>query len=269
MEKRISNKMAEYKILKFPKTRIATIDVCEIGRKKHHIAAMIEIDVSGSREKIKKYKKEINKISFTGWLIKVISYTIKEHELAASYLKGKRKAIIFNDINISIVVEKELNGQKVPVPLIITKANERSIESISQQLIDAKSEVLTEKDIVLQRKSSHIEGLYYLLPGFIRKCIWRFMLKHPHLVFNKMGNVAITSIGMMGNINGWFIPVSVHPVCFGISSIIKTPIAIDNKIEIREILKMTILLDHDVFDGAPMARFIRDLSKNIENGIKL
>ncbi|TAL61707.1 MAG: dehydrogenase [Bacteroidetes bacterium] len=261
--------MAEYKILKFPKTRIATFDVCEIGRRKHHIAAMIEIDVSGAREKIRRYKKEINKISFTGWLIKAISHTVKDHELAAAYLKGKRKVMIFNDINVSILVEKELNGQKIPVPLIIEKANERSIESISKQIIDAKSEVLTEKDIVLQRKSGHIEGLYYLLPGFIRRFIWRYMLKHPRLVFNKMGNVAITSVGMMGNINGWFIPTSVHPVCFGISSIIKKPVAIDNKIEIREILKMTVLLDHDVFDGAPMARFIRDLSKNIENGIGL
>jgi pyruvate/2-oxoglutarate dehydrogenase complex dihydrolipoamide acyltransferase (E2) component len=32
---------------------------------------------------------------------------------------------------------------------------------------------------------------------------------------------------------------------------------------------MTILLDHDVIDGAPMARFIKKLSKNIENGIFL
>jgi len=32
---------------------------------------------------------------------------------------------------------------------------------------------------------------------------------------------------------------------------------------------MTILLDHDVIDGAPMARFISNLSGNIENGIAL
>jgi pyruvate/2-oxoglutarate dehydrogenase complex dihydrolipoamide acyltransferase (E2) component len=32
---------------------------------------------------------------------------------------------------------------------------------------------------------------------------------------------------------------------------------------------MTVLLDHDVIDGAQMARFISDLSKNIERGIKL
>jgi pyruvate/2-oxoglutarate dehydrogenase complex dihydrolipoamide acyltransferase (E2) component len=74
---------------------------------------------------------------------------------------------------------------------------------------------------------------------------------------------------MIGKVNGWFIPISVHPICFGISSIIKKPIVIGDNIEIREMLNMTILFDHDVSDGAQMARFISELSKNIENGLNL
>jgi len=199
----------------------------------------------------------------------VISYTIKDYEHVAAYLKGKRKVIIFNNINVSIVVEKNLNGQKVPIPLIIEKANERSVESITKQINNARDKVLTDNDIVLHSRSSQLERFYYLLPGVIRRFFWRYLLKHPHLAFNKMGNVAITSIGMMGNVKGWFIPTSVHPICFGISKLTKIPVVVDEKIEIREILNMTILLDHDVIDGAPMARFISDLSDNIEKGIEL
>ena len=114
-----------------------------------------------------------------------------------------------------------------------------------------------------------MERFYYLLPGFARRFIWRYLLRHPHLVFNKMGNVAITSIGMAGSINGWFIPISVHPICFGAGSVIKKPVVIKDRIEIREMLNMTILIDHDVVDGAPMVRFIRDLSNNLENGLFL
>jgi len=261
--------MAEYKIQKFPKTRIATIDVCAIGQQKHHIVAMIEIDVSESRQKIKKYKNEINRISFTAWLINAISRTIKDYEQVAAYLNGKGKVIIFNDINVSIAVEKNLNGQKVPIPLIIEKANERSIESITKQINDARNETLSEKDIVLQSNTSRLERFYYFLPGFVRRSFWRFMLKHPRFAFSKMGNVAITSIGMIGNVNGWFIPTSVHPVCFGIGKISKKPVVVNDKVEIREILNMTVLLDHDVIDGAPMARFLSVLTDNIENGIGL
>ena len=261
--------MMDYKIETFPKTRIATFDICSIGIQKHQVAAMIEIDVSESRERIKKLRNKTNRISFTAWLIKAISLTIKEHELAAGYLKGKSKVLVFNDINISLAVEKKLNGQKIPMPLIIEKANEKSIELITKQINDARDKELTNKDIVLHKRSSHLERLYYALPGFVRRFFWKYLLRHPRLAFKKMGNVSITSIGMIGNVSGWFIPISVHPICFGISNIARKPVVIEDKIEIREILNLTILIDHDVIDGSPMARFIRDLSSNIEKGYGL
>ena len=259
--------MKNYKITRFPDSRIASIDVCEIGKQKHHVTGLVEFDVTESRKKIREYNKSnITKISFNAWLISVIGYTIKKHETSSSYLIGKNRQIVFDDVNIAIVVEKAINGIKVPIPMIIEKANETSIESITEQITEAKKIELTNEDIVLQRKTLKLERLYYSLPKFLRRYIWRFLLKHPKLSFKKMGNVAFTSVGMMGKVNGWFIPISVHPICFGISSIIKKPAIFNNKIEIREILRISILIDHDVIDGAPMARFICDLSSNIEKG---
>jgi len=262
--------MTDYKIHKFPQSRIATVDICEIGKGKHHVTGLIELDISKFRKKIREYNKHNkNKISFTACIISVISNTIKKYETSSSYLKGKNKLMIFADINVSIIVEKALNGQKVPIPLIIEKANEISIEAISKQINDAKNKQIIKKDIVLQKKADRFERIYYFLPGYIRRYVWKYILRHPKLSFKKMGNVAITSIGMMGQIKGWFVPISIHPICFGLSSIIKKPTVIDDRIEIREMLNMTILLDHDVIDGAPMARFISELSKNIENGYNL
>lgn len=262
-------KMEHFKTRQFPKSRLATIDICTIGRLKHHIPVMIELDVTDSRKKILAYRRAKGKISFTAWLIKAISLTIKENEAVAAMLNGKRKLVIFEDVNISVVVEKELNGQKVPIPLVIRKANERTIESITAQISEARNAAISEKDIVLHRKSSRMERFYYLLPTFVRVLFWRYLVKHPQFANRHMGNVAFTSIGMKGTINGWFIPISVHPVCFGISSVTRKPVVKGNELIIREILNMTILLDHDVIDGAPMARFISNLSRNIQEGIGL
>ena len=111
-----------------------------------------------------------------------------------------------------MAVEKDLNGQKVPIPLLIKKANAVSIESIARQINEAHEQKLSEKDIVLQNKSSMLKRVYYSLPGFIHRLFWRYLINYPHFVFSKRGNVAITSIGMMGKVNGWFIPISVHPI---------------------------------------------------------
>lgn len=261
--------MKEYNTHKFPRSRIATSDVCAIGIRKHHIVALIEIDVTLSKEKITEFKRRNANISFTAWLISVISITIKEYKHVTAYLHGRQKIIVFEDIDVSLLVEKDINGIKVPIPLLIKKAQKQNIESIATQIKEAKEQTLTDKDILLKNKSSRYERLYYYLPGILRRKFWRYLLKHPQTAFKKMGNVGITSIGTKGKANGWFIPISIHPVCFGIGNITKKPWVINDKIEVREILNMTVLLDHDVIDGGDMARFISQLSDNIETGMGL
>lgn len=262
--------MLNYKINRFPYSRIASIDVCEVGKQKHHVIGLIEFDVTDSRKKIREYNKtHINKISFNAWMISVIGHTLKKHEKISSYLIGRNKQIIFNDVNISVVVEKNINGTKVPIPLVIEKANETSIDLITKQIEEARNAELTENEIVFHKRTQRLEKLYYSLPKLLRRYFWRYLLKHPKLAFKKMGNVAFTSLGASGKVNGWFIPISVHPVCFGVSSITKAASIVDNKIEIREMLKMSVLIDHDVIDGAPMARFISDLAQNIETGLNI
>lgn len=84
-----------------------------------------------------------------------------------------------------------------------------------------------------------------------------------------MGTVMVTSLGMIGDVKGWFIPVSVHPLCFTIGSIEKKPGVVAGRIEIREHLYLTALVDHDVVDGAPAIRALTDLKKLVETGFGL
>lgn len=261
--------MANYSTHSFPSSRIATIDVCAIGKQRHHICILLECDVTESRFKIRKKKSEGCKISFTAWLLKVISNTIKEHNEVAAFLLSKNKVIVFDDINISLLVEKSLDGKKVPMPLVIEKADKKNAEDITREIEQAKNEVLSDKSVVLNRRSSRSERLYYLLPSYVRRMFWKIILKHPKIAYNKMGNVAVTSVGMFGQIKGWFIHTTIHPISFGVGSVIKKPVIVNNEIKIREILNLTVLIDHDVIDGAPMIRFINDLVNNVEKGEEL
>lgn len=191
---------------------------------------------------------------------------VVQNNEAAAYLYNKKKLIIFDDVNISILIEKKLEGKKVPIPFVIEKTNEKSTLEISSEIARAKNELLSKNDIVLQKKTARSENIYYYLPGFLRRAVWRIMLGNPRYAFQKMGNVVITSVGMMGRINGWFIHKSIHPLSFGIGTILKKPVVVDNQIKVRDILNMTILSDHDVIDGAPMVRFLNHLTTYIERG---
>jgi pyruvate/2-oxoglutarate dehydrogenase complex dihydrolipoamide acyltransferase (E2) component len=258
---------SEYR--KFPGSRIATFDTFAAGLRKHHIAAMLEFDVTESRKKLRDLRKKGINVTFNAWIIKVVSSVLALHPEACAFLSGKRRLLIFNDINISVIVEKTVGNHKVPIPLVIEKTGEKSTLEITREIEDAKKEEMTGGGIVLGKRTSLSEKLYYHLPGFVRRFIWRMLLMNPRYLFKKMGNAIITSVGMMGRINGWFIHKSIHPVSFGIGSVIKKPVVSGNEIMIREILNMTILVDHDVIDGAPMVRMLDDLTRYIENGIEI
>lgn len=107
--------IGEYKLETFLISRISTIDIGKVGLKKHHIKALIELDVTEARKMIHEKKKLSEMISFNSWLIKCISHTVEEFPQIHGIRKGKRKVAIFNDIDISIVIEREIQGEKVPL----------------------------------------------------------------------------------------------------------------------------------------------------------
>ena len=251
---------------KIAQSRIATFDTFAVGLQKHHVIAILEFDVTESRRRLKELRRNGNNVSFNAWIIKVISTILQQYPEASAYLYNKKKLIIFNDINISVLVEKKIGSDKVPIPMVIRKTNEKSSLEITLEIENAKNQELSENDIFQRKKSIKPEKLYYFLPGFLRRALWKIMLANPKFAYKAMGNAVITSVGMMGRINGWFLHKSIHPVSFGIGSIIKKPVVIGNEIKIREILNMTILIDHDVIDGAPMVRLLNDFTKYIENG---
>jgi pyruvate/2-oxoglutarate dehydrogenase complex dihydrolipoamide acyltransferase (E2) component len=80
-----------------------------------------------------------------------------------------------------------------------------------------------------------------------------------------MGTVGVTSIGMFGKFPGWGIPISIPAVLIVVGGIKKKPGVVEDTIKIREYLSITITADHDIVDGAPLARFVATLTDLIEN----
>lgn len=260
-----------YKTETFPLSRIGTIDIGQTGLKKHHIKALIELDVTEPRKLIREKKKRSEKISFNSWLIKCISLAVENCPQVHAVRKGKQKLVLFEDIDISVVIEREVEGQKVPLPYVIRKTNAKSIADIYDEVRSGqKQSIAGEDDYVLgENKTRFLMKLYYSLPGCIRRLVWKHIIGSPFLTKENMGTVMITSLGMIGKINGWVIPVSVHPLCFAVGSIVKKPGVVKDRIEIREYLYITVLVDHDVIDGAPAVRALSRLTRMVESGYGL
>ncbi len=261
-----SNNIGHYEITEFPKLRIPTLDFLSLGENKHYVKGLVEFDVTNGRNKIREHKKNTGeKISFTAWFLKCIGQAASEYKEVHSMMRGKNKIITFEDVDISITVEKEVDGEKTPMPLVIRKTNKKTVKQINTEIRKAQSEEVSEATVLGSHSMKEDVKTYVSLPRFMRKFILKRRFKDPIKVKQIMGTIVVTSVGMFGKFHGWPIPTTYHPLAFGIGGITKKPGVIKEKIEIREYLTVTVLFNHDVVDGAPATRFISRLGELIES----
>jgi pyruvate/2-oxoglutarate dehydrogenase complex dihydrolipoamide acyltransferase (E2) component len=82
-----------------------------------------------------------------------------------------------------------------------------------------------------------------------------------------MGTVSVTAIGMVGHGGiGWGIPIGIHPLLIAVGGISPRSLVVGERLVMGEHLGLTVLFDHDVTDGAPVARFIGRLQELMEPG---
>ena len=72
---------------------------------------------------------------------------------------------------------------------------------------------------------------------------------------------------MFGDGGGWGLGSPAHTLSILAGGIAQKPVAVDGRIEIRELLSLTLSFDHDVIDGAPAARFTQRLKELVEGGL--
>ena len=262
--------IGSYKISNFPKARIPTLDFLALGDKNHYVKSLIEVDVTNGHQLIINHEKKTGvKLSFTAWLLKCIAQAASEHKAVHSMMMRKKNIITFDEVDISITVEKIVKGVKAVMPLVVRKTNEKSLLQIHQEIRAAQSEDVNGASVLGENILKRKMELYISLPKFLRKFFIKRILKNPIRTKQIMGTIVVTAVGMFGKVNGWPIPTTSHPLAIAIGGITKKPGIINDKIEIRDYLTMTLLFNHDVIDGAPATRFVSRLDDLIESGFGL
>jgi len=175
--------------------------------------------------------------------------------------------VIFDDVDVSIVVEREVESEKLPVPYVVRKANEKSFKQIHDEIRAAQTQKMVGA-VLGNEKMPRIISVFQSMPSILRKIGWWKFRRDPFLKKKTMGTVGMTSLGMFGNI-GWPINIGFHSLEFAVGSISRKPKVGDGRTEIREYLNVTIMVDHDVIDGAPAARFTARLAELVQNGFGL
>jgi pyruvate/2-oxoglutarate dehydrogenase complex dihydrolipoamide acyltransferase (E2) component len=255
-----------YTVVPFARVRELIVDILELGRRKHMIHGLVEVDVSKARRFIRDYEAETGgDLSFTAFILACLGKAVARNKYMHAYRSGGRHLVLFDDVDVSTQIEIELEGRKVPISHVIRATNKRTVRDMHLEIRKVQAEGA-------ESESSPTEGagrLYMVLPTVVRRTLMKRMFRDPHRAKALAGTVLLTAVGMFGEGGGWGVPYIQHTLGITLGGIAEKPVVVEGRIEIRERLSMTVSFDHDIIDGAPAARFIQRFKDLIESGYGL
>ena len=247
----------------YPLRRVIT-ETFSFFEKKHYIHALVEFDVTKLRTIIDEHlQKTKERLSLTAFVIYCVGKVVDENKMTHGFRKGRKEVIIFDDVDITAIVERLVDGESLTNIHITRAANKKTFREVHEELRAAQAEDFDSS------KHKNLMQNYLKVPRFFRKLINRRMVKNPFVAKKYSGTVIVTAVGMFGQEFGWMIPYPGHPLTITVGGITKKPGVIDGKIEVREYINITISFNHDIIDGAPAARFVSRLKELIESGFDL
>jgi pyruvate dehydrogenase E2 component (dihydrolipoamide acetyltransferase) len=193
-----------------------------------HFYVTMPIDMTRAQNIRKKMKEEGNTISLNDFVVKATALALKEFSMMNAECIGE-KIKYKTKINIGIAISLE-NGLVVPV---IKNTDKKALDEIHAEISE-----LTEKARAGKLSPEKMKG----------------------------GTFTISNMGMFGVENFAAIINPGESAILAVSSSAPSPVATkDGKIEVKEIMKITVSADHRIVDGVDAAKFANSIKAKLED----
>lgn len=196
-----------------------------------HAWMTVEVDVTdlvAYRNAIKdEFKqKEGFSLTFFAFFVKSVAQSLKEYPQLNSMWAGD-KIIQKKDINLSIAVAKE---DQLYVP-VINHADEKSIKGIAKDITELATKARSGK-----LTTSDMQG----------------------------GTFTVNNTGSFGSIHSMGVINHPQAAILQVESIVKRPMIVDGMFAARDMVNLSLSLDHRILDGLVCGKFLQSVKSNLE-----
>lgn len=200
-----------------------------------HFYVTMEVDMSEAlqmREWLNKSRDETRQVSVNDIVLKACAVTLIKHPTVNASYNGDNKISLHSEVNIGIAVALP-DGLISPV---VRNCERKSLSVISDEA----------KDLIVRTRRGEIRPEEYSGATF-----------------------TVTNLGMYGVEEFSAIIVPPQAAILAVGAAQAKPVVMDDTIEIRHIMKITVSADHRVTDGARVAEFMKDLKQALESPMGL
>lgn len=263
----MNTKIGPYHVIDLAPGRRVWINTLDMSWPSHSIYGLLEVDVTNARRFIADHKESTGEsLSFTGFLVYCLARAIDENKGVQAYLKGRRQLVIFDDVDVGMMVEHVDGDKRALMGHVIRRANHKSYREIHDEIRAVQSEPAPPgRGMPNWFRSAML--LPWPLSGLVKALLGFVMRLDPTIPVSMEGTVEITSVGMFGGGHGgWGLTPTPQSLGLVVGGTALKPAAVEGRIELRQMLNLTVMFNHDVIDGGPATRFTRRLVELIESG---
>lgn len=263
--------LGAFEVLRIPLRQLMTIDGLDAVSPGHRTFGLVEFDVTQALARIAAMQQEGRRLTLTAFMVSCIG-----HALAANpqlnCVRSGRSVFRFADVDVNLSIEVDTPGGRFPHQLTVRRAQDKDAEAVYAEIEQARRRyasgaAVSEEDRRLERAVRLLSGV----PRPVRVGALRVASRSAKRVKIWSGTTFATSLAKFGASGGFVVPFASGPVAvsFALGGLSREAVCVEGRHEHRDSLAVTVIVNHDLVDGAPAARFVRDLQHLVQAAEKL
>jgi pyruvate/2-oxoglutarate dehydrogenase complex dihydrolipoamide acyltransferase (E2) component len=227
------------------------------GRHTAPMHGLLDLDVTTAIELLAAHDPPL---SVTAFVVAAVGRAVALHPEVHAYRDWRGRLVIHRHVDVSTIVE--ITTPQGPFPLVHTlrDADIRDVASLTAELHHVKDTPQPRR----HQASNQLVPLATRVPGAIPAMY--ALLSRSIRLRQRSGTVTVTAIGMFADGGGHAIaPLTLMSLQLVVGGIAERPRVVDDRIDVRKVLDLTVTIDHNVVDGGPAARFGAELRHQLES----
>lgn len=219
---------------------------------------LVDLDVTEAHRLLAAHEPPL---SLTAFIIASVARAAAEHPEVHAYRNWRGQIVLHHQVDVTTIVEIPTPQGPFPLAHVVRDAGSRDVVDLTAELHRVKSDPTATGS---GRWLARVAPVGARVPGLIPAMY--ALMGRSVAARQRSGTVAVTAVGMFAGGAGFAIaPLTLMSLQVVVGGMSQRPRVVGSQVEIRDVLDLTVTIDHNVVDGAPAARFGAELRRLIED----
>jgi pyruvate/2-oxoglutarate dehydrogenase complex dihydrolipoamide acyltransferase (E2) component len=242
----------------FPSNRRLVTAAMRAGRSKMPMYGLVDVDITTANRLLAGHDPPW---SLTAFVVASVARAAAAHPGVHAYRNWRGQLVTHRHVDVGTMVEIATPQGPFAIPHLLRDADIREVPDLTAELRRVKRDPsASSSGRWLERAGPAATRIPGVIPAMYA------VMARSVAARQRIGTVAVTAVGMFAGGGGFGITslslMSLEVIVGGMS---QRPRVIDGRVTVRDVLDLTVAIDHNVVDGAPAARFAAEFRELLES----